>query len=479
MRKIYHLFIILLFILFLIGCKTPKVPPFEDPKAPEQQEKPNESQESEENKNNEENSSESQEEDNNEENQNSNNQEQESSKNEESEDKKEEEIEELYVEEYDNKTVVGEGNYEEFYQRTINQEKLRLKVKETYVIHPENYSKEYYEQIKDEYPKTVEYVITYDGEVYKIESSYATEEIYKYFKYSVTVLKHREDLRFARTYLFTNDENVTYELYNYYLTSSKWEDAIKSFESFLFVFKVCQAITYEDTKFLNIDYFYDEDIIISQENENDLFYYLDNLMWGYLDTFNSDNYTPSENSITLSTTRKITDTVLENTPLELNKEYQVDYVIDIDNCIVSIIFKYEGEIVYTGHANTETLKLKDLLEKLNINYKYTNFKPSNYYGTIGNEYIVKVEMDENNIIFTHEYREQKMVIKGKYKVFGDKLLCELDMDMPLDGYYSVETYPFTYTITEEGIDYYNPYAVQWFKDFKYYTTKMVLKEIQE
>ena len=238
MRKIYHLFIILFFILFLIGCKTPEVPPFEDPKAPEQQEKPNESQESEENENNEENSSESQEEDNNEENQNSNNQEQESSKNEESEDKKEEEIEELYVEEYDNKTVVGEGNYEEFYQRTINQEKLRLKVKETYVIHPENYSKEYYEQIKDEYPKTVEYVITYDGEVYKIESSYATEEIYKYFKYSVTVLKHREDLRFARTYLFTNDENVTYELYNYYLTSSKWEDAIKSFESFLFVFKV-------------------------------------------------------------------------------------------------------------------------------------------------------------------------------------------------------------------------------------------------
>ena len=39
------------------------------------------------------------------------------------------------MEEYDNKTVVGEGNYEEFYQRTVNQEKLRLKVKETYVIH--------------------------------------------------------------------------------------------------------------------------------------------------------------------------------------------------------------------------------------------------------------------------------------------------------------------------------------------------------
>ncbi len=476
MRKIYHLFIILLFILFLIGCKTPEVPPFEDPKAPEQQEKPNESQESEENKNNEENSSESQEEDNNEENQNSNNQEQESSKNEESEDKKEEEIEELYVEEYDNKTVVGEGNYEEFYQRTINQEKLRLKVKETYVIHPENYSKEYYEQIKDEYPKTVEYVITYDGEVYKIESSYATEEIYKYFKYSVTVLKHREDLRFARTYLFTNDENVTYELYNYYLTSSKWEDAIKSFESFLFVFKVCQAITYEDTKFLNIDYFYDEDIMISKENENKLFYYLDNLMWGQLENFNSDNYKPSDNIINISTKRKIIDTVLEANPLELNKEYQVDYIIDIDNSVVNILFKDNGKTVYTVFADTESLKLKKLLEELNIDYKYTYIQPSNYCGTLWDKYTVNVEMVEESITFIHKYNEQKMEIKGKYKVFGNQLLCELDMDMPLDGYYSMETYSFTYTITEEGLEYYNPYARYWFNDFEYYSTNMTLKK---
>lgn len=477
MKKICHILIALFFMFFIIGCETPTVLPPEGSEDPEQHQRPSESQESEENKNNEENSSESQEEDNNEENQNSNNQEQESYKNEESEDKKEEEIEELYVEEYDNKTVVGEGNYEEFYQRTINQEKLRLKVKETYVIHPENYSKEYYEQIKDEYPKTVEYVITYDGEVYKIESSYATEEIYKYFKYSVTVLKHREDLRFARTYLFTNDENVTYELYNYYLTSSKWEDAIKSFESFLFVFKVCQAITYEDTKFLNIDYFYDEDIMISKENENKLFYYLDNLMWGQLENFNSDNYKPSDNIINISTKRTIKDIVLE-TPLELNKEYQVDYVIDIDNHVVNVLFKDNGKTVYSIFADSESSKLKELLEDINIDFKYTYIEPSSYYGTIENEYIVKVEMLEEDITFIYEYKDQKMVIYGKYKVFGDKLLCELDMDDPLDGYYSMETYLFTYTINEEGIEHSNPYARTWFKDFEYYVTKIMLKKIQ-
>ena len=80
-------------------------------------------------------------------------------------------------------------------------------------------------------------------------------------------------------------------------------------------------------------------------------------------------------------------------------------------------------------------------------------------------------MLEEDITFIYEYKDQKMVIYGKYKVFGDKLLCELDMDDPLDGYYSMETYLFTYTINEEGIEHSNPYARTWFKDFEYYLKK--------
>ena len=461
MKKICQTFMMLLFIFFVIGCKTPEVPPLDNSEIEEQPQQPSDSQDPD---------------DNNEENQESDNQQTSNPEDVGNSENKEEKFEELYIEEYDNQIIIGEGNYEEFHQRTQNKEKLILKVKKTYILDPDKYSQEYYEQIKDDYPQIVELTITFDGEVYKITDSYGTEETYKYYYYSVTNLSYRDDFRVARTYLFTNDKDMTYELYQRYMTSSKWEEAQLAFSSYLFGLKITHIITYEDTKFLNFNYEHDKNSILSKTNEEAVFYYLDNLMWGQLQNFNSNNYTPSENVITLSTKRKIIDTVLEETPLELNKEYQVDYIIDIDNSVVNVLFKDNGNTVYSVFADAESLKLKELLEELNIDYKYTYIQPSNYCGTLWDKYTVNVEMVEDSITFTHEYNEQKMEIKGKYKVFGNQLLCELDMDMPLDGYYSMETYSFTYTITEEGIEYYNPYARYWFNDFEYYSTNMTLKK---
>lgn len=464
MKKICHIFLILLFIFFIVGCKTPDGPPRDDSGDLEQQQNPSEPQESEDpdNKENQD-----------------DNKNQSSINNQENTENREEEIEELYIEEYDNEIIVGEGNYEEFYKRTSNKEKLILKVKKTYILDPDYYSKEYYEQIKDDYPMIVEYVVTFDGEVYKVKSSSEIEKIYKYLKYSVAPLNHRDDLRVAMTYLFTNDEYMTYELYERYSLSSQWEDVLKAFSSYLFVFKVSQVITYERSNFLNINYTYDKNIAMSKEKEQELFYYLDNLMWGQLENVNSNNYTPSGNIINLSTLRTVKHTVFEDSPLELNKEYQLDYVIDIDNSVVNLIFKDNGETVYSIFADSESLKLKELLEELNIDFRYTYIEPSNYYGTISDDYIVNVEMDEDNITFIFKYKLEMIEINGKYKVFGNKLLCELDMDIPGDGYYSMETYLFTYTINEEGIEHHTPYAREWFKDFSYYTTKIILKKIQE
>ena len=264
MKKICHIFLILLFIFFIVGCKTPDGPPRDDSGDLEQQQNPSEPQESEDpdNKENQD-----------------DNKNQSSINNQENTENREEEIEELYIEEYDNEIIVGEGNYEEFYKRTSNKEKLILKVKKTYILDPDYYSKEYYEQIKDDYPMIVEYVVTFDGEVYKVKSSSEIEKIYKYLKYSVAPLNHRDDLRVAMTYLFTNDEYMTYELYERYSLSSQWEDVLKAFSSYLFVFKVSQVITYERSNFLNINYTYDKNIAMSKEKEQELFYYLDNLMW--------------------------------------------------------------------------------------------------------------------------------------------------------------------------------------------------------
>ena len=132
-------------------------------------------------------------------------------------------------------------------------------------------------------------------------------------------------------------------------------------------------------------------------------------------------------------------------------------------------------------SNEKMTDVLNSLEKTMLNINYTTQSQEKEIQENKNDIKdvkTKVEMLEEDITFIYEYKDQKMVIYGKYKVFGDKLLCELDMDDPLDGYYSMETYLFTYTINEEGIEHSNPYARTWFKDFEYYVTKIMLKKIQ-
>ena len=71
-----------------------------------------------------------------------------------------------YVEVYDAKTIVGEDDFYKFYLDTQNKKETSIKIVKTFLLNKETCSNEFYEQNKDEYPKTFEIIVSYDGEKY-------------------------------------------------------------------------------------------------------------------------------------------------------------------------------------------------------------------------------------------------------------------------------------------------------------------------
>lgn len=441
MRKIYYIFIIMLFMLFIAGCNSLNEQPIDNQATEEKQENPDNSQSSEENNNPNEESNNSNEENNN---------------------QNEEVYEELYIEEYDNKIIVGEGLYEEFYQRTHNNEKLKLVIKRTYILHPDNCSEEYYEKNKDKYPYISTVTITFDGKQYKYCPSSEYEIIYQYLIYSLSYIYHRDDLRVAVVYLLSNNKYLTFDELFYSDDPNVFSMGIE------ISWKINKIVTFENTNILNFDYLNNGNISFSQENQDLLFYYLDNLMWGQLSSFDSENYVPSSNVITISTTRKLIKTIIEDTTLKLNEQYNVDYVIDIDNCVVNMIFKKGEEIVYNIFADTESVKLKKLLEDLNIDFKYTEIKSAIYKYEA--KFIYTAEIQKDIITFTMEFESYKEQFSGTYKVFGDQIICEFN----INGENEIRTY----TINNESFIFYWPYTPTWLKDTNYNISRVSLFQEQ-
>ena len=89
---------------------------------------------------------------------------------------------------------------------------------------PAGYAPEYYEQIKEEYPKMYVNDLTYDGKVYVVRWFEENEEIVKEFKYMMKYTDEPESstatYEYCTRYVLTNDNTVSWKDISYGMYSS-------------------------------------------------------------------------------------------------------------------------------------------------------------------------------------------------------------------------------------------------------------------
>lgn len=263
-------------------------------------------------------------------------------------------IEQLNVEIYDNKIVVGEDLIDQFYYQTEAKEKLILNIKYTHILHPENCSKEYYEEYKDLYPKKEKVKITFDGEkyIYKLNNDRIKTFLYmkKEPKDQMEVITSDE-----YAYLLTNEENMTFDTYISLLYNQTDNKNINDIVVAIFINSIERSLIFNGSAIDVVAYEKTgAKISVTKEQQDVILNYLDNLDWK-----NYDSLTQEEKDI-INTNKDSDDCLYVYTTRTLVKA-------NIDTPFITVKQNYYS---YNLNLTTGYASLKDILSSTQINGVY-------------------------------------------------------------------------------------------------------------
>ncbi|WP_066714572.1 hypothetical protein [Clostridium sp. Marseille-P299] len=131
----------------------------------------------------------------------------------------------------DGDITYGQSFWDDFIRATEKGKSATIRLAFYYTLgNPSTYSKEYYEQIKDDYPMLYIKDLSYDGEKYKIEGFEDGQMITNEYKY---MMKYEGQPNNASAlfsdytyYVLVNDNSVTWDDIEHGMFSSQFGDAI-------------------------------------------------------------------------------------------------------------------------------------------------------------------------------------------------------------------------------------------------------------
>ena len=130
----------------------------------------------------------------------------------------------------------GQDIWEEFYKKTQKGKPATVRYVHYYSLRePEHYDPDYYESVKNDYPKMYVYDLTYDGEVYREHHFEGTEEIVNEFLYLMHYVWKPDSPKALFDsqilYVLTDDDTVTWDEIMSGMLSSWAPNNIPRFES--------------------------------------------------------------------------------------------------------------------------------------------------------------------------------------------------------------------------------------------------------
>lgn len=279
-----------------------------------------------------------------------------------------------YVEVYDAKTIVGEDDFYKFYLDTQNKKETSIKIVKTFLLNKETCSNEFYEQNKDEYPKTFEIIVSYDGKKYikqNITEKYT--KTYKYLKYEKIESTNTDNDVTKETYLLTDDPNMTYEKYIDQMLSSVITDDQEETTN-IYTKYYLKTITFSETRDLTIEYCSDKTTItcenISDQIKNEIFEYIDLLP--FEKAIDCDDL--PKNAFENNYLRIIVNRTVKDDPNDLiifEGEVFLMYRIDLDNGLIIMDYVILSTDIHqlAARINLDDPKFKKILEKLKVAFQ--------------------------------------------------------------------------------------------------------------
>lgn len=317
---------------------------------------------------------------------------------------KEEKVTEFYVKTKNNYILSGQEDIVKFFEKSKNNERCSITIDKTYTLDANNFSKEYYEQNKDNYPKEVKYIVTYDGNLYdlkipcidfldKITSSIPKfHRTYKYLMVQKTEGNAISSYNYVYEYYFTNDLNDTLEDYYNALYSSSSSVIFPDVYPFISVYNY-KNFRFYDNELLNLDYI-NKDGLKRSINTTDylnskIFRYLDNLDW-QIDINSNLPSSKKKESFELVTKRTL---YIDNYNVFIgyNKgdQVEVSYVFDIADGIVYMKYASFSSLVREIYAPIDNYETCQLLSMFGPSFG--TFVNERTY--VGDEYYVTLNDD--------------------------------------------------------------------------------------
>ncbi len=343
---------------------------------------------------------------------------------------KEEKVTEFYVKIKNNYILSGQEDIGKFFEKSKNNERCSITIDKTYTLDANNFSKEYYEQNKDNYPKEVKYIVTYDGNLYdlkipcidfldKITSSIPKfHRTYKYLMVQKTLGNAISNYNYVYEYYFTNDLNETLEDYYNAMYSSSSSIIFPDVYPFISVYNYKNFRFYDNT-LVSLDYI-NKDGLKRSINTNDylntqIFRYLDSLDW----EIEIKSNLPSSNineSFELVTKRTLyTDNY--NVFIGYNKgdEIEVSYIFNIKEGLVYMEYVSFSSLVRKIYAPIDNYDACKLLSMFGPTFGMLN----NERTYVDTRYYVHLE---NNGRYTYGYNDNSVYPEeGIYYIIKDKL----------------------------------------------------------